>query len=272
LANAAGYVVPFVLVHAGCVLAPLAGFGSDALAVALISFGLRAFGITAGFHRYFSHRSFKTSRAFQLVLALLGTLAVQKGVLWWAACHRRHHRSADGDGDPHSPRRGFWWAHAGWFLGPEWAATETERVRDLARYPELVWLDRHFVLPPAALATGLWLAGGLEWLLWGFCVSTTLVWHLTYAVNSLGHRWGSRRFATPDTSRNNFWLALPTLGEGWHNNHHRYMHSARQGFRWWELDLTYAVLRVLAALGIVWDLVEPPAALRAAPAPAGSRR
>jgi stearoyl-CoA desaturase (Delta-9 desaturase) len=260
-----GYVVPFALVHVGSVVALATGVTRAALLVCLLTFIPRALGITAGFHRYFSHRSFKTGRTFQLLLAILGTAAVQKGVLWWAACHRRHHQSADTADDPHSPARGLWWAHAGWFLAPDFAVTDWTRVRDLARHPELVWLDRHFVLVPAVLAAALFLVGGTSWLLWGFCVSTTLIWHLTYAVNSLGHRYGRRRYDTADDSRNSFWLALPTLGEGWHNNHHRYMRSARQGLRWWEIDLTYCALRVLAAAGIVWDLVAPPAELGPAP-------
>jgi stearoyl-CoA desaturase (delta-9 desaturase) len=257
-----GNTVPFVLMHVACLGALSVGVTADALAVCFVTYALRAFGITAGYHRYFSHRSYRTSRAFQLVLAVLGTLALQKGVLWWAANHRRHHRFADADGDPHSPvLDGFWWSHVGWFLAPDSDRTEWARVRDLARFPELVWLDRHFLIPPLAFATALAIVGGLRWLAWGFVVSTTLTWHLTYAVNSIGHRFGRRRYDTNDDSRNSFWLAVFTWGEGWHNNHHRYMRAARQGFFWWEVDLTWTVLRALSWLGIVWDLVEPPTTL-----------
>jgi stearoyl-CoA desaturase (delta-9 desaturase) len=255
--HARGYVLPFALVHLGAGAALIEGGSALGLLLFAAVFGLQAFGITAGYHRYFSHRSFKTSRGFQLVLATLGTLAVQKGVLWWAANHRRHHRCADATGDPHSPREGLAWSHVGWFLSSEFASTDRWAVRDLAELPELSWLDEHFVVPPLVLALGLVAGFGLTGLLWGFCLSTTVTWHLTYAVNSLGHRFGTRRFATADDSRNSFALALLTFGEGWHNNHHRFPSSVRQGLRWWEIDLTYSLLRTLAALGIVWDLVEP---------------
>jgi stearoyl-CoA desaturase (delta-9 desaturase) len=262
-----GNTLPFVLMHVACLAVLVVGVTPDAVAVGLAGYVLRAIGITAGYHRYFSHRSFRTSRAFQLVLAVLGTLALQKGVLWWVAHHRHHHRHADADGDPHSPvRGGLWWSHVGWFLAAGSEQTDRRLVRDLARVPELVWLDRHFLLPSVACATVLAVAGGARWVVWGSVVATTLTWHLTYAVNSLGHRYGRRRYDTADDSRNSFWLALVTWGEGWHNNHHRYMRAARQGFFWWEVDLTWMVLRALARAGIVWDLVEPPQSALAVPA------
>jgi stearoyl-CoA desaturase (delta-9 desaturase) len=254
-----GNIPAFVLMHLGCLAAFWQGASRSAVMVCLATYTVRAFGIGAGFHRYFSHRSFKTSRGFQYVLAVLGTMAVQKGVLWWAAHHRRHHQYADQEGDPHSPARGgFWWSHLGWFLAPDYEATDWSRIRDFACYPELVWLNEHALVPPLALAGGLYLAGGLEWLLWGFVVSTTLLWHMTYAVNSLAHRWGRRRYETPDESRNNLWLALLYLGEGWHNNHHRHMSSARAGLRWWEIDPIYWVLVSFSYLGVTWDLRRPP--------------
>jgi len=254
-----GYAIPFALVHAGCALAAVTGASWGALAVCGATYALRAFGVTAGFHRYFAHRSFKTSRGFQLVLAILGTMAVQKGALWWAAHHRRHHRYADQSADIHSPRHGgFWWSHMGWFLAADYAETDWPRVRDWTVYPELLWLNEHFVVPPIALALVLLLTGGLPWLVWGFFVSTVLTWHLTYAVNSLAHRFGSRRYDTGDDSRNSFWLALLTWGEGWHNNHHRYMTAARQGFFWWEIDLTYGLLAALQRVGVIWDVIQPP--------------
>lgn len=252
-----GYLVPFVLVHVGAVAALVQGATRTGALLCAAVFTLQGFGITAGYHRYFAHRSFRTSRAFQLVLALLGTIAVQKGVLWWVAIHRQHHRHTDGPLDPHSPRDGFAWSHVGWFLSPHFAVTDRRRVRDLEGHPELVWLDEHFVVPPVVLACVLALAFGATGFLWGFCLPTVLSWHLTYAVNSLGHLRGTRRFATPDDSRNSFVLALLTFGEGWHNNHHRRPGAARQGLRWWEVDLTYCALRVLAAAGVVWDVVEP---------------
>jgi stearoyl-CoA desaturase (delta-9 desaturase) len=237
------------------------GVGTTALVLLGVTFWARVFGITAGYHRYFAHKTYKTSRAFQLVLAALGASATQKGPLWWAGLHRRHHRYSDGPGDVHSPKDGRYYAHQGWVFDPRWNATPLELIPDFARYPELQWLNRHHYVPAAALAVACTLIGGFEGLAWGYCVSTTLLWHATYSINSLAHLWGTRRYDTPDTSRNNLLLALLTMGEGWHNNHHYYMASARQGFRWWEIDLSYYVLRGLAALGVVWDLREPPAAV-----------
>ena len=252
-----GYLVPFVLLHASFLAVIFVPWTLENLAVLAVSYSLRAIGVTAGYHRYFSHRSFKTGRVFQFVLAFLGTAAVQKGVLWWAANHRLHHRHADADGDPHSPRRGFWWSHMGWFLSSEYAETDLDMVRDLSRYPELRWLERHFLVPPLLFAAVLFALGGFPYLVWGFAVCTVVGWHATYAVNSLGHWRGSRRFDTADDSRNSFWLGLITWGEGWHNNHHRCMRAARHGLKWWEIDLTYYVLVALSFCGVVWELVEP---------------
>jgi stearoyl-CoA desaturase (delta-9 desaturase) len=257
-------------VAAGALVAALFGYGvsTTALVLAAVTFWVRMFGITAGYHRYFAHKSYKTGRAFQLVLAVLGTSATQKGPLWWAGLHRRHHRYSDAPGDTHSPKEGIYYAHQGWVFDPRWNATPLEVIPDFARYPELVWLNRWHFLPPLALAVACFAIGGFPGLFWGFCVSTTLLWHVTYSVNSLAHLWGTRRYETSDTSRNNVLIALLTMGEGWHNNHHHYMASARQGFRWWEIDATYYVLRGLARLGVIWDVREPPAAVLAGRAPA----
>jgi stearoyl-CoA desaturase (delta-9 desaturase) len=217
------------------------------------------FAITAGYHRYFSHRAYRTSRAFQLALAVLGASAAQKGPLWWAAHHRDHHRHSDRPEDVHSPvQRGFWWSHVGWILARRYDATKVERIKDFARYPELRFVDRWCHLFPVALGTGLFLAGGLPALLWGFFVSTVVLWHATFSINSLAHVLGGRRYETGDGSRNSLALALLTFGEGWHNNHHFWPSTASQGFFWWEVDLSYAALRVLAALRIVRDLRSPP--------------
>ncbi len=236
------------------------GVGATALALCATTFFARMFGITAGYHRYFAHKTYKTGRSFQFLLALLGVASTQKGPLWWAGLHRRHHRYSDEPGDVHSPKQGFYYAHQGWVFDPRWNATPLELIPDFARYPELQWLNRWHFVPPIALAAGCFALAGWSGLLWGYCVSTTLLWHATYTVNSLAHLWGTRRYDTPDTSRNNLLIALLTMGEGWHNNHHYYMASARQGFRWWEIDVTYYLLRGLAAIGVVWDLREPPAA------------
>jgi stearoyl-CoA desaturase (delta-9 desaturase) len=195
---------------------------------------------------------------------VLGCTAVQKGPLWWAAGHRRHHRHSDRPEDLHSPRRGLWYAHCGWLFDGRWDYTEVDRIRDFARHAELVWLNRYHLVPVAALGAGCFVLGGWRGLLWGLAIPTVLLWHLTYAVNSLAHVWGRQRFATGDDSRNNWLLGLLTLGEGWHNNHHHFMSAARQGFRWWEIDVTYYALRGLQALGLIWDIKQPPRSARTA--------
>jgi stearoyl-CoA desaturase (delta-9 desaturase) len=271
-------VVPFVLLHLACLAVVWVGVSVTAVAVAVALYGVRMFAITGFYHRYFAHRAFRTSRVLQFIFALLGAMAVQRGPLWWASQHRHHHAHADEAADAHSPaQHGFWWSHLGWFLARENFATRIERVGDLARYPELRFLDRFDILVPALLAAtlyalGAWLAlvapqlgtNGAQLLVWGFVISTVALYHATFTVNSLAHRWGWRRYATRDTSRNNAWLALLTFGEGWHNNHHHFPGSARQGFFWWEFDFTFYGLRTLAALGLIWELKPVPAAIRAA--------
>jgi stearoyl-CoA desaturase (delta-9 desaturase) len=248
-------------IHASCALALVFGVGWVDVALCLGFFWLRMFGITGGYHRYFSHRAYRTGRIFQFVLAAIGCAAVQKGPLWWAAGHRRHHRYADRPGDMHSPREGMWYAHQGWIFDGRWSQTEVDQIADFARYPELVWLNRYHFVPPIALALFCFAVGGWSGVVWGFSISTTLLWHATYTINSLAHRYGSVRYDTGDDSRNNVWLALLTLGEGWHNNHHRYMAAARNGFFWWEVDVTWYVLRGLEKLGLVWALRTPPRAV-----------
>ncbi|MFK7898477.1 MAG: acyl-CoA desaturase [Myxococcota bacterium] len=248
-------------IHASCLLAFWTGVGRVEIALCLGLFWLRLFGITGGYHRYFAHKAFKTSRVFQFVLAFLGCAATQKGPLWWAAGHRRHHRYSDQEGDLHSPREGFWWAHQGWIFDGRWDDTELDRIGDFAAYPELVWLNRWHIVAPISTALFCYVVAGFSGLVWGFSISTTLLWHSTYTINSLAHRWGSQRYETGDDSRNNLFLALLTLGEGWHNNHHHFMAAARQGFFWWEVDITYYILRGLGAVGLIWDIREPPASV-----------
>lgn len=256
--------LPFWLVHVVAIASAIwVGFSLEALAWMLGSYAIRMFGITGGYHRYFSHRSYKTSRVFQFILALLGASSVQKGPLWWAAHHRWHHKHSDDELDVHSPhQRGFWWSHMFWILAKKYRATETDRVKDLAQYPELRWLDRHDMLVAVLFGVGFYLVGGSVGLVWGFLVSTVLCWHFTFFINSLAHVWGNRRYKTTDDSRNNFILAIATLGEGWHNNHHHYQRSARQGFYWWEIDLSYYTLLLLQALRIVWDVQGVPRHVR----------
>ncbi len=252
--------LPFWAAHLACLGVFFVEFRWSHVALCLALYFSRMFFVTAGYHRYFSHRSFKTSRGFQFLLAFAAMTSAQKGVLWWAAHHRHHHRYADTDDDLHSPGlRGFWWSHVGWILSSRYNRTEVEKIRDFYKYPELRWLNRYFLVPPVALAVVLFLTGGWGWLVWGFFVSTVLLWHGSFLVNSLSHVFGRRRYPTSDDSRNSFLIALLTMGEGWHNNHHHYMASARQGFFWWEIDCTFYLLKMLSWAGVVWDLRQPPA-------------
>ncbi len=255
--------LPFVGMHLMCLGVIWVGVSTTAVVVAIALYGVRMIAITGFYHRYFSHRTFHTSRAMQFLFALIGATAVQRGPLWWAAHHRHHHAHSDDSDDSHSPQQhGFVWSHVGWFMSRKNFATRTELITDLTRYPELRFLDRFDVVMPVALASLLFLIGGAQLLIWGFFISTVALYHGTFTVNSLAHVIGKRRYATRDHSRNNWLLALLTFGEGWHNNHHHFPGSARQGFYWWEVDLTYYVLRTLAALGLIWDLKTVPARIR----------
>jgi stearoyl-CoA desaturase (Delta-9 desaturase) len=252
--------LPFLAVHVAAIAGVAwLGWSWRGLALAVALYYARMFFVCAGYHRYFAHRSFRTTRAIQLMLAFFAMTSSQKGVLWWAGHHRQHHKFSDQDGDVHSVQRdGFLWGHLGWIFSKKYEATDTERMRDFAKFPELAWLDRFWAVPPAALAVALFLVGGPFALVWGFFVSTSLLWHGTFTINSLSHMFGSRRYAIADNSRNNGLLAAITMGEGWHNNHHYYQRSVRQGFFWWEIDPTFYLLRSMEALGLVWDLHAPP--------------
>jgi stearoyl-CoA desaturase (delta-9 desaturase) len=262
----------FLLMHVACLLVIWAGVSPVALFVCVALYVIRMFGITAGYHRYFSHNSYKTSRVFQFVLACLGASAAQQGPLWWASHHRHHHKYSDTENDVHSPlTQGFWWSHIGWVLSPGFHKTKYKMVPDLARYRELRFINRFYLLPPVVLAILVWAMGillghyfsglgtsGFQMLVWGFFVSTVVLYHGTFTVNSLAHIIGRRRFETGDGSRNSVFVAIITLGEGWHNNHHYFPSSEQQGFYWWEIDISHYVLRLLSWLGIVWDLKSPP--------------
>ena len=249
-------------VHVTAVVGVIAcGWSWRGAALALGAYFVRMVVVTAGYHRYFAHRAFKTSRAFQLLLAVAAESAGQGGVLWWASHHRWHHRTSDTGRDVHSPgRRGFWYAHVGWLLAHDWQ-TDVTLVSDLAKYPELRLLNRvsAHVAATAALALAFLVVGGAQALVWGYMVSTVLLWHGSFAINSFAHLYGKRPYDTPDSSRNSWLLALLTSGEGWHNNHHRYPSSANQGFHWWQIDVTYLCLRLLERLGLIWELRRPPA-------------
>ena len=227
-----------------------------------VSYCVMVFGITAGHHRYFSHRSYKTSRWFQLVIALCGAIAGQRGALWWAGHHRDHHRRADHDGDVHSPvQDGFFWSHVGWILSGVHAVTPLDNVKDLSVYPELVWLNRNHIVPPIAFVIAAGLAGGTGAAAWAL-FSIMAVYHVIFATNSVAHLWGTKRYPTTDNSRNNPLVAVLTFGEGWHNNHHHYPPSAKVGFFWWELDISYLILKCLSWVGLVWDIRMPPSSVK----------
>lgn len=255
--------VPFFAVHVGSIVGiALYGWSWKLIALAVGLYYVRMFGVTGGYHRYFSHRTYRTSRAFQFVLAFLAQTSLQKGALWWAAHHRDHHKYSDTPKDPHSLRDyGFWYAHVGWIVSRDTEETHWKNIKDLERYPELRFLNTWHLVPGAVLALSLYLLGGMPAFVWGFVVSTTLLWHGTFTINSLSHAWGRRRYETTDDSKNNFVLALVTMGEGWHNNHHYYPRSTAQGFFWWEVDMTLYILKALEKVGLVWGLQYPPQAV-----------
>ena len=261
-------IVPLIFLHLGCLAVFWVGWSWTAVILALALYLVRMFAITAFYHRYFSHKTYKTNRFWQFVFGVLGNSSVQRGPLWWAAHHRHHHRYTDLEQDVHSPsRHGFWWSHIGWLTSRANFTTRMAYVKDWAEYPELRWLNRFDTIVPLALACSLYALGeilrhsapqlgtdGWQLLVWGFFISTTVLLHATFTINSFDHMYGTRRFDTPDTSRNNLLLSILTLGEGWHNNHHHYAVTARQGFYWWEVDMTYYVLVLMSWFGIVRDL------------------
>lgn len=251
--------IPFVLMHVALIGIWWTGFTVASVALCVALYVFRVFGITGGYHRYFSHRGYKTSRGFQFVMALLGASAGQKGPLWWAAKHREHHRDSDMPEDSHSPRQyGVFDAHVGWVYREARSNPDMDLIQDFSKYPEIRWLEKNQYAPILLLGLGSWLLAGLPGLFVGFFLSTVLVYHATFTVNSLNHVIGRQRYLTGDDSRNNWFLAILTMGEGWHNNHHYYPATARNGFFWWEFDLTYYMLKGLSALGLVWDLRQPP--------------
>ena len=255
-------VTIFWLIQASAFLAFAIPFRWAYLGLWAASHFIRAIGLTLAFHRYFAHRSFQMNRAARFVWTLIGTAAMQKGPLWWAGHHVNHHRYADRDGDPHSPMiSGLYYAHIGWFLNDatyDRLEPNNPVVRDFSKAPEIAWLDKYFTVPPLVLAVTLYLVGGLPVVIWGFCVPTMTLAHATFAINSINHLFGSRRFETRDESRNNVVTAFFAAGEGWHNNHHRYQRAARNGFYWWEFDPTWYVIRAMAALGLVWNVQAVP--------------
>lgn len=265
--------LPFIFLHVGCIAVIWVGVSWPSFIAAILLYGIRMFAITGFYHRYFSHRTYRTSRPVQFLFALLGNSSMQRGPLWWAATHRHHHKHSDHDEDIHSPVvSGFLWSHIGWLTSARNFPTAYRNIPDLCKYPELVFLNRFDQLVPLVYGLVMLGAGWLlerfipqsgvtmgQFFIWTFFISTTVLLHGTLFINSLAHVWGKRRYETDDDSRNSLLLAVITLGEGWHNNHHRYPHSTRQGFRWWEIDPTYAGLKLMSWLGLIWDLRVVPA-------------
>lgn len=249
---------PFILVHIFALGFLFTGFTWRAVILCISLYVIRMFFITASFHRYFAHRSYTLGRVMQFVMAFGATTAAQRGPLWWAGYHRHHHQFSDLPEDIHSPLKGFWWSHVGWILAQKYKATRFDLIEDFAQYPELRWLDRFYLVPPALLGLFCLLFAGLPGLFVGFFLSTTILYHGTFVINSFAHIFGRRRYVTNDTSRNSALLALITLGEGWHNNHHYYRSSTNQGFFWWEFDITYYLLKTMSWFGLVRGMRVPP--------------
>ena len=269
-------VIPFVLIHLAIFTVFLVGFSYTALLVFVLMYSIRMFAITGFYHRYFSHKAFKTSRLMQFLFAVIGASAVQRGPIWWAAHHRGHHVHSDTDQDKHSPKsHGFFWSHIGWFLSKANFLTHQKFVKELIRFPELRLIDRFDILIPILTCIGLFslgqylgsnypqlLTNGWQLVIWGFILSTVLLYHSTFLVNSVAHIWGKRRYNTKDSSKNNMFIALITFGEGWHNNHHHFPGSANQGFYWWEIDITYYILKFMSFFGLIWDIRKVSPAIR----------
>jgi stearoyl-CoA desaturase (delta-9 desaturase) len=252
----------FWLIQASAVLIFAVQFRWAYVGLWAASHFVRAVGLTLAYHRYYAHRAFKMGRITRFVWTFIGAAAMQKGPLWWAGHHVNHHKFADRDGDPHSPMvSGVYYAHLGWFLNDaKYDRVEATNpvLRDFGPVPEIAWLERHFWFPPTVLAAALFFVGGMPWLVWGFCLPTMTLAHATFAINSINHMFGSRRFETVDESRNNVVTAFFAAGEGWHNNHHRYQRAARNGFYWWEFDVTWYVIRLMQAVGLAWDVQPVP--------------
>ena len=257
----------FWIVQASALLVFAVPFSAGLVALWAVSHFLRAIGLTLAFHRYFAHRAFKMHRVAQFVWAFIGTAAMQKGPLWWAGHHVNHHKYADREGDPHSPMvSGIYYAHIGWFLNDtkhDTLEVTNPVVRDFSKFPEIRFLNTYFFVPPLLLALAMYALGGFPWLVWGFCFPTVTLAHATFAINTVNHLFGTRRFDTIDESRNNAFTAFFAVGEGWHNNHHRYQRAARNGFYWWEFDPTWYVIRTMQALGMAWDVQPVPARIYA---------
>jgi stearoyl-CoA desaturase (delta-9 desaturase) len=265
--QAKAVIMVMVIMHLACLGVFLVGFSWPALWVAIAMYVIRGMGVTTGYHRLLAHRSYKTNRFIQFVVATAGGLAMQGGPLWWVAHHRAHHRDTDKEGDIHSPvTKGMWQSHMGWMMSNEAFHEQGSNSRDLFKYPELKFLQRHYVWILVLQMLGLYALGsllslwypdtsinGLQCLVWGFFVSTVFLWHVTFSVNSVCHRWGSQDYDSNDASTNNWIIGILGFGEGWHNNHHFYPSSARHGLKWWQVDVTWILIRGLCLVGLASD-------------------
>ena len=263
--------LPFIILHLGCLGVIFVGWSWFAVSICVFLYLIRMFAITGFYHRYFSHNCFKTSRTLQFFFAVIGNSSTQRGPLWWAANHRHHHKFSDMKQDIHSPRHvGFWWSHMFWFTSRSHFPLKTDLIKDFLKFPELRFIDRYDTIIPILFGFLLFTGGnfmeinypnlktnGLQLLVWGFFVSTIVLFHVTCSTNSFSHMFGSRPFNTNDDSRNNFWVAILALGEGWHNNHHHSPSSVKQGIHWWQIDVTFYILSIMSWLGLVWDLRKP---------------
>ena len=264
--------IPFILIHLGALLVLHTPFVWPCLLVLFISYSTRMFAITAFYHRYFSHRTFKTSRFVQFIGAFVACASGQRGPLWWAAHHRLHHRHSDTENDSHSPHhKNFLWSHTLWFMTDYALPTFLKEIPDWLKFKELRFINRYDWIAVILLALGCYFLGewaafeawtgmnGLSMLAWGFFLPTVLLYHATFSVNSLTHMFGKKKYDTGDESRNSWFVSIITFGEGWHNNHHFFPGSARQGFSPWEFDPTYYGLRILSLFGLVSNLRPVPA-------------
>jgi stearoyl-CoA desaturase (delta-9 desaturase) len=246
--------IVMILFHLGAVAA-LFVFSWKAFAVAVFLYWMTVgLGISLGYHRLHTHRSYKTPKLLEYFFAVCGASTLEGGPIFWVATHRIHHQKSDHEGDPHSPRDGAWWSHVGWILLGEAKHNNTRLLSkyapDLAKDPFYVWLNNYHWVPVLVLAVILYATGGIPFVLWGICMRIVVGLHATWLVNSATHMWGSRRFDTHDDSKNNWWVALLTFGEGWHNNHHAHPTSARHGLAWYEVDISWISLKVMKFLGI----------------------
>jgi stearoyl-CoA desaturase (delta-9 desaturase) len=255
----------FAIVHGLALLAPWYFSWSALGTMILLHWFLGSIGICLGYHRLLSHRSFQVPKWLEYAIALIGATALQGGPIFWVAGHRLHHaHTEDEEKDPYSARRGFWWSHMLWIIYPKPDFFNPNKYRkyapDLARDPFYMWLDKYFILLQIPLAVGLYLIGGWSFIIWGMCLKSVLLWHSTWFINSVTHMWGYRTFETNDNSRNLWWAAIVTYGEGWHNNHHAYPNVAKAGWRWWEVDVTWWAIQFLRSLGLATKVIMPPTA------------